>query len=215
MLGPVLHKHIENYLNDTGSHHLAKTEHVQANRHVLQCFCDNGLFVNAKKCEFHKEQMSFLGVEVSADGFEMEKSKVETVQEWKVLGTVRGVREFMGFCNFYQRFIKDFSEIAQPLHDLTKLGQKWEWTEKEDNAFELLKEAISQSPVLIHADPTKRFQMETDASDFAYGAVLSQKGSDQKFHPIAFYSKSMNPAERNYGISDKEALPIVKGLQHW
>ena len=101
------------------------------------------------------------------------------------------------------------------MHDLTKLGQKWEWTEKEDNAFELLKEAISQSPVLIHADPTKRFQMETDASDFAYGAVLSQKGSDQKFHPITFYSKSMNPAERNYGISDKEALPIVKGLQHW
>ena len=101
VLGPVLHKCIENYLDDTGSHHLAKTEHVQANRHVLQCFRDNGLFVNAKKCEFHKEQMSFLGVEVSADGFEMEKSKVETVREWKVPGTVRGVREFVGFCNFY------------------------------------------------------------------------------------------------------------------
>jgi len=74
---------------------------------------------------------------------------------------------------------------------------------------------VCESPVLIHADPEKKFQMETDASSYAYGAVLSQKAEDKKHHPVAFYSKSMTPAERNYGILDKEALPIIKGLQHW
>jgi hypothetical protein len=78
-----------------------------------------------------------------------------------------------------------------------------------------LKRRICESLVLRHADPTKRFVLETDASDYAYGAVLSQKGEDGKFHPVAFYSKSMTPAERNYGISDKEALAIIKALQHW
>ena len=111
--------------------------------------------------------------------------------------------------------MKSFAEIARPLHDLTKQGQAWQWTEREQFAFDTLKRMITESPILIHADPAKNFQMETDASSYAYGAVLSQKGMDQKQHPVAFYSKSMNPAEQNYGISDKEALPIVKGLQHW
>jgi hypothetical protein len=74
---------------------------------------------------------------------------------------------------------------------------------------------ICLSPILIHANPEQKFQMETDASNYAYGAILSQKGKNQKLHPVAFYSKSMSPAEQNYSISDKEALPIVKGLQHW
>jgi len=87
--------------------------------------------------------------------------------------------------------------------------------ENEQYAFNTLKEMICQSPVLIHMDPTKKFQMEMDASNYAYGAVLSQKSEDQQFHPVAFYLKSMNPVEQNYGILDKEALPIVKGLQYW
>jgi hypothetical protein len=87
--------------------------------------------------------------------------------------------------------------------------------DNEQYAFETLKRMICKSPVLIHADPMKKFQMETDASSYTYGAVLSQKADDGKHHPIAFYSKSMNPAERNYGISDKVALAIIKALQHW
>src|SRR6266404_716168 len=81
--------------------------------------------------------------------------------------------------------------------------------------FETLKRMICKSPILIHMDPEKKFQMETDASNYAYRAILSQKGEDAKHHPVAFYSKSMNPAEWNYGISDKEALAIIRGLQHW
>ena len=214
-LAPVLVKQVESYLDDSGSHHKEKDEHVQVNREVLQLFRENGLFANAKKCEFHKDRMEFLGVEVSPEGFEMEHVKVDAVRRWKPPGTVRAVREFIGFCNFYRRFVKSFSEIARPLHDLLKDGQRWQWTDREQHAFETLKRMICESPILIHADPEKKFQMETDASNYAYGAVLSQKGEDAKHHPVAFYSKSMNPAERNYGISDKEALAIIRGLQHW
>ena len=89
------------------------------------------------------------------------------------------------------------------------------WTENEQHAFKTLKWRVSQAPVLVHADPDKQFRMETDASNYAYGAVLSQKQEDGRYHPIGFMLKSMNPAERNYGIPDKEALAMVKGLQNW
>jgi RNase H-like domain found in reverse transcriptase len=106
--------------------------------------------------------------------------------------------------------------VARPLHDLTQLGAKWEWGNRQQYTFNTLKEIICSAPVLIHADPEERFRVETDASNYAYGAILSQKGKqDQKNHPVAFFSKSMTPAERNYGISDKEALAIIKALQHW
>jgi RNase H-like domain found in reverse transcriptase len=108
-----------------------------------------------------------------------------------------------------------FSEIAKPLHELLQKERKWEWTENEQGAFELLKWRMSQSPVLVQPDTGRQFIMETDASNYAYGAVLSQKQEDNKKHPVAFMSKSMTPAERNYGISDKEALAIVKALAHW
>ena len=159
--------------------------------------------------------MIFLGVEVTPKGFEMERLKVETIQDWRPPRNIRGVWEFIGFCNFYRRFIKSFSEIAHPLHDLMKVGQQWQWTDTKQHTFDTLKRMVCESPVLIHADPEKRFQMETDASSYAYGAVLSQKATDNKHHPVAFYSKSMTPVEWNYGIGDKEALPIIKGLQYW
>jgi hypothetical protein len=91
----------------------------------------------------------------------------------------------------------------------------WQWTENEQTAFEILKWRVTQAPVLVHADPDQQFHIETDASNYAYGAVLSQRQPDGQHHPISFMSKSMNPAEQNYSIPDKEALVIVKGLQNW
>jgi hypothetical protein len=128
---------------------------------------------------------------------------------------VCGVCEFIGFVNFYCRWIPGFSDVVKPLHALFQKDHKWDWTENEQTTFEILKWHVSQAPVLVHADPEKMFHMETDASNYAYGAVLSQKQPDGQHHLIGYMSKSMNPAERNYGILDKEALAIVKGLQNW
>ena len=124
ILAPLLPCRVENYLDDTSSHHLAKTEHVEVNRDILQRFREAGLFANAKKCEFHQEKLQFLGVKVSLDGFEMERVKIDVVERWQPPRNMRGIREFIGFCNFYRCFIKSFSEIVHPLHNLTKVGQQ-------------------------------------------------------------------------------------------
>jgi hypothetical protein len=155
-------------------------------------------------------------MELSDKGFEMEHVKVEAVHNWKTPRNVRDVRMFTRFCNFYQQFIRNFAEIAHPLHDLTRIDQKWEWGPRQQMVFQQLKDMICSTPVLIHADPDARFRVETDMSNYAYGAILSQKKpDDQKNHPITFFSKSMTLAEWNYGISDKEGLAIIKALQHW
>jgi hypothetical protein len=145
----------------------------------------------------------------------MEARKVDSVCTWKEPCNVRGIREFIGFCNVYHWFIKGFANVAQPLHDLTKKDQKWSWDKAEQWAFDQLKKAICETPVLKNVDTIQKFCMETDASNYAYSAILSQMADDRMYHPIAFFSKSMNPAEQIYGISDKEALAIVKALQHW
>ena len=215
ILKPVVGLNMVNYLDNTGTFNNNLPEHIQTNLAVLDCFNNHGMFLNLNKCLFHQWEMNFLGVDILDKGFEMEKPKVEAIEEWKPPKNVWGVREFVGFCNFYCHFIKLFLEIACPLHNLMKVGQLWTWGEKEQCIFNMLKWIVTEALVLIHANPNKKFQMETDASSYTYGTVLSQKAEDKKHHLVAFYSKSMNPTEQNYRISNKEGLSIIKGLQHW
>ena len=215
VLTPVLYKNVEVYLDDILIHHASEEEHVQGVREVLRCLQDAKLFCNLKKCQFNQPKMEFLGVDISESGFEMDEKKITAIAEWQKPTSVRGIREFIGFVNFYRRWIPGFSDVARPLHDLFQKNQAWQWMENEQTAFEILKWRVTQAPVLAHADPDKLFRMETDTSNYTYGAVLSQKQVDGRHHPVGFMSKSMNPAERNYGIPDKEALAIVKALQHW
>jgi len=118
--------------------------------------------------------------------------------------------------NFYRRFIRDFSARARPLFDLTRSEQVWTWSRKEQAAFEDLKTAVTTAPVLVSPQESDPFQIEADSSDFATGAVLSQQSTtDGKWHPIAFYSKSLSSMERNYEIHDKEMLAIIHALEEW
>jgi hypothetical protein len=215
VFAPLLYKNLENYLDDALNHHKTEAEHIKGVRDTLQCLQDVKLFCNTKKCEFHQKKIEFLRVDVSHEGFKMDDKKITDVVQWQRPTTVRGVREFIGFVNFYRCWILGFSDVVKPLHALFQKDHKWDWTENKQTAFEILKWHVSQAPVLVHANPERAFHMETDASNYAYGAVLSQKQTDGRHHPIGYMSKSMNPAERNYGIPDKEALAIVKGLQNW
>jgi hypothetical protein len=120
------------------------------------------------------------------------------------------VQSFLGFTNFYRRFIQDFSHHARPLFNLTKNDVKWTWSSAEQSAFDSLKKAITSAPILTSPDNSRPFRIEADSSDYATGAVLSQKSSDdEKWHPVAFLSKSLSPVERNYEIHDKEMLAII------
>jgi len=116
--------------------------------------------------------------------------------------------------NFYRRFIRDFSTKARPLFDLTHSEQVWTWSGKEQAVFEDLKTAVITAPVLVSPQESDPFQIEADSLDFATGAVLSQQSTmDGKWHPVAFYSKSLSSVERNYEIHDKEMLAIIRALK--
>ena len=196
-------------------HHKMELDHIEGVLSMLQCLENTGLYCNLKKCKFHQKKMEFLGVNISSDGFKMEDKRIADVCDWECPTSVWGVCKFIGFINFYHQWIPGFTDITWPLHDLFQKNQSWQWTKNKQHAFELLKLQVSQVPVLMHTDPDKQFWMETDASNYAYGTVLSQKQPDNWHHLIGFMSKSMNLAECNYSILDKEALAIVKGLQNW
>jgi len=124
------------------------------------------------------------------------------------------VQAFLGFMNFYWRFIQDFSAKAWSLFDLTRSKQVWTWSRKEQAVFKDLKTAVTTAPVLVSPQELDPFWIEADSSDFATGAVLSQQSMiDGKWHSIAFYSKSLSSMEWNYEIHDKEMLAIIRLLE--
>src|SRR5580765_4154280 len=145
----------------------------------------------------------------------MDPEKLKGVADWPIPKTVKNVQEFLGFTNFYRRFIHKFSDITRPLHDLTRKDQVWSWGEKEQAAFDGLKRALLSAPILAFPDLNKPFQVEADSSNFATGAILSQRQDDGRMHPIAYLSKSLTEVERNYDIHDKEMLSIMRSLEEW
>ena len=142
--------------------------------------------------------------------------KVAKVHEWSVPENWTDVQAFIGFVNFYHCFIQDFSTIARPLFDLTRSDQAWNWGTKEQEAFECLKIAVTTAPILASFQNSEPFCIKANSSDFASGAVLSQKlPGEEKWHLVAFYSKSLSPVERNYEIHNKEMLAIIHALEEW
>ena len=126
------------------------------------------------------------------------------------------MQSFLGFTNFYHRFIQGFSHLARPLFDLTRKDMEWRWGAEEQSAFDSLKEQITTALILALPDNSQPFQIEADSSDFATGAVLSQQSpEDNNWHPVAFLSKSLSLVERNYEIHDKGMLAIVRALEEW
>ena len=109
--------------------------------------------------------------------------------------------------------MKDFARIAKPLHETTRKDKKWSWGERQQKAFEELKKRFTTEPVLVTPDLDKEMRVEADASDFAMGEVLSMKCEDERWRPVAYISKSLNEAERNYEIHDKEMLAIIRCLE--
>jgi transposase InsO family protein len=191
---------------------LDHTLHVQK---VLQRLRDAGLQVDIKKCEFHVTRTKYLGFIISTDGIEVDPDKVSVVRDWQAPTTVRGIQSFLGFCNFYRRFIRNYGVVAKPLVRLTKTGVPFQFDRNCWEAFEELKSRLTSSSILRHYDPELQSMVETDASDGVIAGVLSQQHLDGEWYPVAYFSKTMAPAECNYGIHDKEMLAIVKSLDQW
>ncbi|QRW12452.1 Retrotransposable element Tf2 protein [Ceratobasidium sp. AG-Ba] len=191
------------YMDDILIFSEKEEDHAEHVKEVLKILRDNNLYAKLAKCEFFVKKVIFLGREIKA------------IMEWGAPRKIKEVQAFLGFVNFYRRFIAEFSKIARPLHDLTKKDTRFEWSQECQQAFEEIKKRVSQDPVLIHPDPDKPFILETDASGIAIGAILSQRGEDGYLHPVAYLSKSYNDAQRNYDTANKELLAIVESLKHW
>jgi hypothetical protein len=165
----------------------------------------------ASKSEFHKDTVKFLGYILSPKGLSMSKEKICTVLE-PVPQKVKDIQSFLGFANFYQQFILDYSNITVPLTQLTHQKVPWNFDKKYMKAFKTLKEAFTQAPILTHWIPGKPIMVETDASDYAVAGVLFIQLDDELYHPVAFMLQTLYDAELNYDIHDKELLAIFEAF---
>ncbi|GFX30546.1 retrovirus-related Pol polyprotein from transposon 412 [Trichonephila clavipes] len=189
-------------------------EHLQNIRKVLSKLSDANLKLNPSKCKFFQKEVNYLGHIISEEGVRTDPEKVSAVKNWKRPENLRELRSFLGLCTYYRKFVKGFSNIARPLHKLTESKQKFQWTKECEDSFLQLKEALTSSPILIYPQPDKPFILDTDASNESVGAVLSQEIDGQE-RVVAYWSKCLSKPERNYCVTRKELLAIVKAIEHF
>lgn len=214
-LRPYLDLFCTAYIDDILIYSNNLLEHKQHVRLVLKAMEEAGLQLDVDKCEFHKSEVTYLGYVISTDGIRMDPNKVKTIIEWEYPRNVKDVRAFIGFANFYRRFIDEFSELVSPMIVLTKKDARFNFDTTCQQAFDRLKKAFTEAPILQHFDPDLPILVEADASDYVVAGVLSQSDIDGVIRPIAYFSKRMSPAEGNYEIYDKELLAIVRCFEQW
>lgn len=204
------------YLDDILIFSKNHRDHVKHVRLVLQRLLENRLFVKAEKCVFHTDSVEFLGHIVQEGNVTTDPRKVQAVLDWPVPQSRTELQRFLGFANFYRKFIRGFSSIAAPLCSLTSTKSVFAWSPEAGRAFDLLKKAFVSAPVLCFPDISRPFFVEVDASDSGIGAVLSQKDEvSGKTHPCAFFSRKLSPAEHNYAVGDRELLAMYAALVEW
>ncbi|KAH9253870.1 hypothetical protein BASA81_008182 [Batrachochytrium salamandrivorans] len=163
----------------------------------------------------HMIKIKYLGYIISPNGVSMDPSKISAVQDWPAPKKVRELQVFLGFTNFYRALVSGYSDITCHLTKLLKKDVPFSWGPEQETSFKRLKDAFAQPGFLAHPNDEQPFILETDASDFAISGVLHQHDQSNTLRPVAFYSRQMNNAERNYDIYDKELLAVVESFKHW
>ena len=185
-------------------------EHLGHLCQVLEFLRQEQLYVNYEKCVFCSDTTIFLGYVVSKDGLRVDESKVRAIREWPTPSTITMVRAFLGLAGFYRRFVKDFSSVAAPLHELTTKGVTFEWRDTHARAFDALKDRLCNAPLLQLPNFSKTFEVECDASNVGIGGVLLQEN-----RPIAYFSEKLSGPPLNYPTYDKELYALVRCLKTW
>ena len=192
-------------------------EHIEHVKKVLHKLQEAGLQLDIDKCEFHVQETKYLGLIITPEGIKMDPQKIQAIQDWTTPRNVKDVLSFLGFANFYRRFIHKFGRIAAPLTNLTRTKENpsFDWTAECERAFQELKAAFISAPVLALFKSGSKTRLETDASDYVTSAILEQADDEGIWRPVAFISKKMSPQECNYEIYDKELLAIVQAFEEW
>src|SRR5258708_26678285 len=215
VLGDLMDVCMVGYLDDILVYLDSLEDHQNHVWEVLWCLCKAGLYMNLKKCKFHTDTVEYLGFILSPKGLQMDPTKVSAIQDWPEPRKVRDVQAFLRFANFYWRFIHDYSEMTRPLNHLCKKSIPWHFSVEEVKAFRDLKEAFGSAPVLAHSAPNLLMTVEMDASDSVIPGILSLTTDDEDIQPVAFYSRTLQSAERNYDTHDKELLAIFEAFKSW
>ena len=201
------------YLDDILIYSKTWKDHLRHIRIVLDILRKERLFGKISKCVFGVTEVEYLGHNISGNGLSVDPQKVKAVKEWPVPKNKQQVQSFLGFVNYYRKFIKDCSLIAKPLTELTKKTE-YRWNDAQMESFERLKESLCSAPVLRTFDVNLPIFVTTDASQYAIGAVLEQEESNKR-RPVAFASRTLNDAEQNYAAHERELLAIVDTLKWW
>lgn len=183
-------------------------------RQVFSAIRGAGLRLHLKKCNLLQRETKFLGHVVGAKGVGTDPGKVEAVRNWRVPRSVGEVRSSLGLASYYLRFVRDFASIASPLHRLTDKGQEFGWNESCEAAFTQLHEALTTAPILALPEPECRFIVDTDTSDMGLGVVLSQEREEGE-RVVAYYSRALHRAERNYCVTRCQLLACITVLHHF
>ncbi|GJU97628.1 putative nucleotidyltransferase, ribonuclease H [Tanacetum coccineum] len=207
---PYLDKFVIVFIDDILIYSKTKEEHEVHLKLVLELLRKEKLYAKFSKCEFWLQEVHFLGHVVNQSGIHVDPSKIEAVKNWKAPTTPSEVRSFLGLAGYYRRFIANFSKIAKPLTSLTQKNQKYEWGEKEEEAFQTLKNNLCDAPILSLPDGIEDFVVYCDASNQGLGCVLMQRGK-----VIAYASRQLKIHEKNYTTHDLELGVVVFALKTW
>lgn len=203
------------YLDDIIVYSKSFSEHIQHLREVFQRLRAANLKLKPAKCSFAQPQVTFLGHVVSSAGLQPDGKNILKVKDWPIPGSPTEVRAFLGLCSYYRRFIHSFAQISEPLHALTQKGKLFVWTETEQEAFNSLRHALTNAPILSYPDFSKEFLLFTDASNTAIGCVLSQLNADNKERVIAYGSHVLTSTEKRWSTYDRELWAIVWSIRHF
>jgi hypothetical protein len=203
------------YLDDLNVYSATFDQHLEHLRAVFERLRSAGLKLNPEKCYFAKHELAFLGYLISAEGIHTDPAKIEKVKEFPVPRNVTQLRGFLGLASYYRRFIKDFSKIANPLNKLLRKDAPFVWAAAQQQSFDLLKTHLTQAPILAYPKFDQEFLLLTDASTLGLGAILAQKDEEEMERVVAYASRTLNKAEKNYSATELECLAVVWAIGHF
>lgn len=210
----LLDKSVLVFLDDILIFSRTKEDHTAHVRDALTRLRKQKLFAKRSKCEFFRDNVEFLGHRIGANGLSVSQDKIDAVKAWRTPRDVADVRSFLGLAGFYRRFVKEYSRMALPLTELTKGKVPWAWGEAQRAAFEELKQKLCSAPVLLIPDPKLPFVLNCDACKYATGGVL-QQDQGNGLQPVAYRSRKLTPAERNYDTREQEFLALLDCCSYW
>jgi hypothetical protein len=182
---------------------------------VLDTSAKAGLYLKPPKCQFHQQEIKYLGLIIITEGIKMDPEKIRAVQDWGPLSNSKDPHAFLGFANFYCHFVHNYCCMVQPLTFLTRTGVPFTWSTEQQTVFKTLKATFTSVPILARFDPNQDVIVEREASNYISTSVLSQYDDNKLLHPMAYFSTKHYPMECNNETYDKELMAIVRALEQW